>query len=71
MKTMRPFLVRMQYDYPDAGFEDLYLKLGLLHDLASAGRLAEVTTIPVDQVRGWLKEYIFIARETLRELEGL
>lgn len=71
MARDRPFLVNIQYDYTDTGFEDLYLKLDLLHGLASAGRLAEVTTIPLDQVRGWLKEYIFIARETLHELEGL
>ncbi len=70
MKIDELLLNRVQHDYSDAGFVDLYLKLDLLHDLASTGRLAEATSLSIDEVRGWLEEYIFIARETIRELSG-
>jgi hypothetical protein len=51
--------------------EELFLRLDLLHDYASAGRLHDVTALSHDELSGWLEELIFTARETLREIGGV
>ena len=56
-------------EYTAETMEALFLQLDLLHDYASAGRLDEVTTLSRMELRGWLEELIFTARETLREME--
>ena len=61
---------QMVMDYSEDGFGDLCLKLDLLHDAASIGRVEMVTDLPLEALRGWLREIIFIARETLVELES-
>jgi hypothetical protein len=60
---------RIRRDYSAEGMEELFLRLDLLHDYASAGRLADATTLNPSQLRGWLEELIYTARETLREME--
>ena len=60
---------RIRRDYSAEGMEELFLRLDLLHDYASAGRLADATTLSPNQLRGWLEELIYTARETLREIE--
>lgn len=60
---------RLRRDYGAEGFEELFVRLDLLHDYAAAGRVGDVTTLSVAELRGWLQELIFTARETLRELE--
>jgi hypothetical protein len=60
---------RIRRDYTDEGMEELFLRLDLLHDYASAGRLSDVTLLSRDELRGWLEELIFTARETLREID--
>ncbi len=62
-QAMLELMVRHQmvFDFGEDGFGDLCLKLDLLHDAASMGRVA---------LRAWLREIIFIARETLIELES-
>ena len=60
---------RLRRDCGAEGFEELFVRLDLLHDYAAAGRVGDVTTLSVAELRGWLQELIFTARETLRELE--
>ena len=59
---------RIRRDYSAEGMEELFLRLDLLHDYASAGRLNDVTTLSHEELRGWLQELIYTARETLREM---
>ena len=59
---------RIRRDYSAEGMEELFLRLDLLHDYASAGRLNDVTTLSPEELRGWLEELIYTARETLREM---
>jgi hypothetical protein len=59
---------RIRRDYTAEGMEELFLRLDLLHDYASAGRLHDVTNLSAGEVRGWLEELIYTARETLREM---
>lgn len=58
------------YDYSDAGFEHIFAKLDLLHDLASEGRLIEATPLRASDVIGWLEDIIFTAEETIREIDA-
>ncbi len=60
---------RIRRDYSAEGMEDLFLRLDLLHDYASAGRLSDVTNLSPADLRGWLEDLIYTARETLREME--
>lgn len=62
---------RIRRDYSAEGMEELFLRLDLLHDYASSGRLDEVTPLSRTELRGWLQEIIFTARETLRELDQI
>jgi hypothetical protein len=59
---------RIRRDYSAEGLEEIFLRLDLLHDYASEGRLNDVTTLSRSELRGWLEELIFTARETLREM---
>ena len=69
MELEQLLLARVKHDYSDEGFEAIFVQLDLLHDLVSAGRLATATDLPPDQVRGWLEEIIFTARETIYEMD--
>jgi hypothetical protein len=60
---------RIRRDYSAEGMEELFLRLDLLHDYAASGRLHEATTLSAAELRGWLEELIFTARETLREMD--
>jgi hypothetical protein len=60
---------RIRRDYSAEGMEELFLRLDLLHDYASTGRLGDVTQLSREDLRGWLEELIFTARETIRELD--
>lgn len=60
----------LRRDYSAEGMEDMFLRLDLLHDYAAAGRLDEVSELSRADLRGWLEELIFTARETLREMEA-
>lgn len=59
---------RIRRDYSAEGMEELFLRLDLLHDYASVGRLSDVTTLSRQELRGWLEELIYTARETLKEM---
>lgn len=59
---------RIRRDYSAEGMEELFLRLDLLHDYASVGRLGEVTPLSRAELRGWLEDLIYTARETLREM---
>jgi hypothetical protein len=61
---------RIRRDYSAEGMEEIFQRLDLLHDYASAGQLDEVTQLNRGELRGWLEELIFTARETLREMDG-
>jgi hypothetical protein len=61
---------RIRRDYSAEGMEELFLRLDLLHDYVSSGRVDEVTPLSRTELRGWLEELIFTARETLRELDA-
>ncbi|MFQ5344060.1 MAG: hypothetical protein ACE5F6_21160 [Anaerolineae bacterium] len=69
MEMEELLLARLQHDYSDAGFEAIFVRLDLLHDLVSAGRMSAATELPPDQVRGWLEEIIFTAREIIHEMD--
>ncbi len=59
---------RIRRDYSAEGMEELFLRLDLLRAYASVGRLAEVTPLSQAELRGWLEDLIYTARETLREM---
>jgi hypothetical protein len=61
---------QMTFDFSDDGLADMCLKLDLLHDAASLGRAEMLSDLPLEALRGWLREIIFIARETLYELDS-
>ena len=61
---------RIRRDYSAEGMEELFLRIDLLHDYASAGRLADATPLSRAELRGWLEDIVYTARETLREMEG-
>lgn len=61
---------RIRRDYSAEGMEELFLRLDLLHDYASAGRLHDVSPLSRAELRGWLEDLIYTARETLHELEN-
>lgn len=62
---------RIRRDYSAEGMEELFLRLDLLHDYASAGQLSDVTSLSYAELRGWLEELIYTAQETLREMERI
>lgn len=70
--AMLELMVRHQmvFDFGEDGFGDLCMKLDLLHDAASIGRVEMMTNLQLEALRSWLREIIFIARETLVELES-
>ncbi len=59
---------RIRRDYSAEGMEEIFLRLDLLHDYASVGRLSEITPLSQAELRGWLEDLIYTARETLREM---
>ena len=60
---------RIRRDYSTEGMEEALLRLDLLHDFAASGRLHEATELSRAELQGWLRELIYVARETLREIE--
>ena len=60
---------RIRRDYSAEGMEEIFQRLDLLHDYVSAGRLHDATPLSRSELRGWLEELIFTARETLREMD--
>ena len=45
---------RLRRDYGAEGFEELFVRLDLLHDYAAAGRIGDLTTLSPAELRGWL-----------------
>ena len=70
MEMEKLVLIRVRRDYSEEGFDAIVARLDLLHDFASRGELAAATDLPAPRVRGWLEEIIFVARETIREMDG-
>lgn len=62
---------RIRRDYSAEGMEELFVRLDLLHDYAAAGRLHDVTSLSLAELRGWLEDMMYTARETLREMDEL
>jgi hypothetical protein len=62
-------LERIRRDYTAEGMEELFLRLDLLHDYVANGRLDEISPLAQGDLRGWLEDIIFTAREVLREME--
>jgi hypothetical protein len=62
---------RIRRDYSAEGMEELFVRLDLLHDYATMGQLQDATPLSRAELRGWLEELIFTARETLREMGDL
>lgn len=60
---------RIRRDYSAEGMEEIFLRLDMLHDFAAAGRLTDATPLSKAELRGWLADIIFTARETLQEIE--
>lgn len=70
MSTIELALIeRVRRDYDVEGMEDIFLRLDLLHDFASSGQLNEVSSLSRAELRGWLEDIIYTARETLREMQ--
>ena len=61
---------QMVFDFSEDGLADFCQKLDLLHDAASVGRAEMLTDLSLEALRGWLREIIFVARETLYELDS-
>jgi hypothetical protein len=55
--------------FTDVRFESIFNALDRLHDAASSGKLAEVSNLNSDEVMGWLRDIVYTANETMRELE--
>ena len=70
MSIEEAILAGLRRQYSVEGFDFLYRRLDALHDFAMDGRLAEVTDLPAGEVIDWLKELIYVARETVREIEA-
>ncbi|MBI3763824.1 MAG: hypothetical protein HY260_18420 [Chloroflexi bacterium] len=70
MDIEKAILEGLRRQYGAHGFEFLYQRLDTLHDFAMEGRLTEATDLPAEEVIGWLKELIYIARETVTEIEA-
>jgi len=56
--------------YNDVWFETLFQSIDRLHDVASAGNLPAVSSVPQDVMVGWLEDIIYTARETILELQA-
>lgn len=65
-----PTLTSIRRSYDAEGMEELFLRLDELHDYAAAGRIEAATPLSRAELRGWLEDIIYTARETLREIEG-
>lgn len=63
-------LKELRQEYSAEGLEQLFLKLDRLHDYASQGQLSLISPLDSNELRGWLEELIFTARETIREMEN-
>jgi hypothetical protein len=59
----------LQALFTDVRFESIFSAIDRLHDAASSGKLAEVTNLPADEVIGWLRDIVYTANETIREIE--
>ncbi len=59
----------LQALFTDIRFESIFNAVDRLHDAAASGKLAEVTNLSQDEVVGWLRDIIYTANETIRELE--
>ncbi len=57
-------------EFDNRGFERISVQLDRLHDLASEGHLTEATPLAPADVVEWLKEIIFTAQETVREIDA-
>ncbi len=55
--------------FTDDRFASLFRTVDRLHDVASEGKLAQVTNLPREEVIGWLKDIAYTVNETIRELE--
>ena len=53
-----------------SAFEGLFQVMDQLHDAASAGILPDVTDLDPAEVIGWLRDLVYTANETIREIES-
>lgn len=60
---------RLRDDYTAEGMEAIFMRLDTLHDYAAAGQLDAITLLSRAEIEAWLKEFVYTARETLRELD--
>ena len=60
----------LQALFTDTRFEAMFQSVDRLHDAAASGKLSEVTNLDKRQVIGWLRDIIYTANETIRELEA-
>jgi hypothetical protein len=51
-------------------FASIFRTVDRLHDVASEGKLEQVTNLSPDEVIGWLKDIAYTVNETIRELEN-
>ena len=54
----------------DQQLADLYDALDQLHSAASEGQLHTVTTLSRRELIGWLRDVIYTAEETIREIDA-
>ena len=59
----------LQALFTDMRFESIFNAVDRLHDAASSGKLAEVTNLSPEEIVGWLRDIVYTANETIRELE--
>lgn len=55
--------------FTDARFASLFNTVDRLHDIASEGKLEQVTDLTPEEVIGWLKDIAYTVNETIKELD--
>jgi hypothetical protein len=62
--------LNLQLLYNDARLGNLLDTLDELHTAASEGHLRQITTVSDAELVGWLYELIYMAQETMAEIEN-
>ena len=60
----------LQALFTDIRFESIFNAVDRLHDAAASGTLTDLTNLTTEEVTGWLRDIVYTANETIRELEG-
>ena len=68
MRTQKQ--LNLQLGTTDARLNALFEALDELHSAASAGTIHKLTTLDNHELKGWLREFVYTAQETIAEIES-